>query len=148
MPLLPTRKKAGRSADQLHPAKLEPKTPASHVAGFASSSPASRSGSAGVDTARELSRGVTENGSLARTTSTASKDIIRSENENVNSEHVIYRTADTLTPFLRKPCLNRAIPLLRSMGLQICPTELQQYGSICSISYNKHECQHSGRVAY
>ena len=38
----------------------------------------------------------------------------------------------------------RTIPLLRSMGLQSRPIELQRYGSMGSISYNKHECQYSG----
>ena len=39
---------------------------------------------------------------------------------------------------------NRAIPLLRSMGLQIRPIELQQYGSIGSISYQQRSVNIEG----
>ena len=39
---------------------------------------------------------------------------------------------------------NRAIPLLRSMGLQIRPIELQQYGSIGSISYQQRSVNIKG----
>lgn len=73
------------------------------------------------------------------------KGIVINDMQKVNSA---YQRRNSLNYLRRSELLyvdeNRAIPLLQTMGLQIRPTELQRYGSLGNISYNRQNVNIEG----
>lgn len=71
--------------------------------------------------------------------------VVINDMQKVNSA---YQRRNSLNYLRRSELLyvdeNRAIPLLQTMGLQIRPTELQRYGSLGNISYNRQNVNIEG----
>ena len=71
--------------------------------------------------------------------------VVINDMQKVNSA---YQRRNSLNYLRRSELLyvdeNRAIPLLQTMGLQIRPTELQRYGSLGNISYNRQNVNNEG----